>query len=255
MEQTASNAVLTVLERSSINNSITTLQTRLKYYFGDEVTTHFQFGSSTRGTILPRSMDSHSDIDYMVVFSDSSLTPQTYLNKLKRFVEFYYQQSEIFQSNPTIVLNLSHIKFELVPAIQTELDKIFGNYQIPNKQNSWMNTTPNSFNASLVSKNTNNLNLIKPTIRLLKYWNAKSDYPFDSFGLEKWLCDQHFVWCYNQKDYFFESINKLNVDFSSPKWIQDEITRAKKIVRETIELEQQNCPVSAELKIKTLFRL
>src|SRR5260370_9100413 len=46
---------------------------------------HFRFGSSTRGTILPRSMDEQSDIDYMVVFSDGSATPQTYLNRLKSF--------------------------------------------------------------------------------------------------------------------------------------------------------------------------
>src|SRR5690606_40140815 len=58
----------------------------------------------SRGTILPRSMDEQSDIDYMVVFSDGSATPQTYLNRLKTFVEKRYGSSEIYQSSPTIVL-------------------------------------------------------------------------------------------------------------------------------------------------------
>lgn len=65
----ASQAVLSGDEQSSINTSISTLSTRLNAYFGDKLTEHFRFGSSTRSTILPRSMDEHSDIDYMVVFA------------------------------------------------------------------------------------------------------------------------------------------------------------------------------------------
>jgi len=62
---------------------------------------HFRFGSSTRGTILPRSMDEHSDIDYMIVFSDNTATPQTYLNRLKAFVEKRYGSSEIYPARPS----------------------------------------------------------------------------------------------------------------------------------------------------------
>ncbi|WP_328516178.1 SMODS domain-containing nucleotidyltransferase [Ralstonia pseudosolanacearum] len=64
-----------------------------------------------------RAMDDRSDIDYMVVFSDSGATPQTYLNRLKIFVEKRYGSSEIYQSSPTIVLelraaNTSHLRIE-----------------------------------------------------------------------------------------------------------------------------------------------
>ncbi|WP_228527379.1 SMODS domain-containing nucleotidyltransferase [Noviherbaspirillum soli] len=77
---TASSAVLSATEQSSIATSITTLQSRMASYFDSSaIAQHFRFGSSTRGTILPRSMDEKSDIDYMVVFSDTSATPQTYL--------------------------------------------------------------------------------------------------------------------------------------------------------------------------------
>ncbi|MFV8635809.1 hypothetical protein [Ralstonia pseudosolanacearum] len=53
----------------------------------------------------------------MVVFSDSGATPQTYLNRLKIFVEKRYGSSEIYQSSPTIVLelraaNTSHLRIE-----------------------------------------------------------------------------------------------------------------------------------------------
>ena len=74
----ASDAVLSSTEKESISKSIYTLQTRLAVYFGADLKDHFRFGSSTRGTILPRSMDEHSDIDYMVVFKDGDSVPQTY---------------------------------------------------------------------------------------------------------------------------------------------------------------------------------
>ena len=66
-----SELVLSDTEKISINTSITTLSSRLNTYFGNGIPEHFQFGSNTRGTILPRKADSNSDIDYMVVFNTS----------------------------------------------------------------------------------------------------------------------------------------------------------------------------------------
>src|SRR5574337_1188866 len=130
LTDTASSAVLSSTEQSSITTSISTLQTRIGLHFASGVIKqHFRFGSSTRGTILPRAMDEHSDIDYMIVFSENNATPQTFLNRLKAFVEKYYASSEIRQSSPTIVLELNHIKFDLVPATMDW----YGNLQIPNR--------------------------------------------------------------------------------------------------------------------------
>lgn len=110
----ASSAILSDSEKTSIDTSISTLQSRLKSYFGSDLTTHFRFGSSTRGTILPRSMDAHSDIDYMIVFADENSKPQTYVSRLKRFAENDYASSDIAQAHPTVALKLNHIKFDLV---------------------------------------------------------------------------------------------------------------------------------------------
>lgn len=84
LTNTASNAVLSSTEQSSIATSISTLQSRMALHFDSgAIKQHFRFGSSTRGTILPRSMDEKSDIDYMAFFSDSNSTPQTYLKRLQ----------------------------------------------------------------------------------------------------------------------------------------------------------------------------
>lgn len=252
LTNTASNAVLSATEQSSIATSITTLQSRMALHFDSGVIKqHFRFGSSTRGTILPRSMDEQSDIDYMVVFSDNNATPQTYLNRLKAFVEKRYSSSEIYQSSPTIVLELNHIRFDLVPATTTWV----GELQIPNGSGGWMTTNPNDFNATLEAKNKENNSLIKPTIRLMKYWNATSGFPFESFTMEKWICSHSFWFQTNQKDYLFAVIDNLGTSSSYSQRVNDEITRAKNIVVNVKQYEKDDMPVTAENEIKKLFRL
>jgi Second Messenger Oligonucleotide or Dinucleotide Synthetase domain len=244
----ASSAVLSTAEQTSISTSISTLQTRLNSYFGTDLTTHFRFGSSTRGTILPRKMDADSDIDYMIVFKEGGFTPQTYLNRLRKFVDTYYSTSEVKQSSPTITLELNHIKFDLVPA----LSNVWGGYQIPKGTDSWQVTNPNDFNASLTAKNTSNHSLIKPTIRLMKYWNAVNGYVFDSFSLEKWVVDQSYWLISTQRDYLFSSFDKLSVP-TDTQWRKERVERAKKIVADTRSLEAGGYPYSAESEVKKLI--
>ena len=140
----ASAAVLSGPEKESIDKSISTLTSRIASYFEATLVKQFRFGSSTRGTILPRSMDEASDIDYMVVLNNDGTTSQTFLNRMKVFAEKCYSTSEIYQSSPTIVLELNHIKFDLVPAITSPS----GGYQIPDGSSGWKSTNPNDFNQN-----------------------------------------------------------------------------------------------------------
>ena len=117
LQDLGSSLVLNSNEKSSITTSIDTLKSRLTSYFGDNVLDKIIFGSYTRETILPRKVDENSDIDLMVVFENlDNYKPQSFLNRLKSFAETKYKTSEIYQSSPTVVLELNHIKFELVPA-------------------------------------------------------------------------------------------------------------------------------------------
>lgn len=248
----ASDAVLSGFEKTSIDTSIATLQFRLNSYFNNtEATNHFRFGSSTRGTILPRSMDEQSDIDYMIVFSNSSTlyTPQTYIEKLKRFASSKYGTSEIYQSYPTIVLELNHIKFDLVPAIK----HLYSDLQIPDGAG-WIATNPNDINSILEDKNRSHYSLIKPTIRLFKYWNSKAGYPCDSFKSEKWMTGLSYFYCYNQRDFIFHVFDNLTTSSNYANWVNSEIIRAKNIISKTKAFELANLPASAEIELKKLFR-
>ncbi len=246
----AGKAVLSPEENLSISTSVSTLQTRLSSYFGDDVTEHFKFGSYTRETILPRKIDEKSDVDYMVVFNDTQSKPQTYLDRLRRFVEKRYASSEIYQSNPTIVLNLSHIRFELVPAVA-----IYGGYNIPAPASNfidWIATYPTAFNQTLSDENKRHGYNIKPMIRLVKYWNARGGYVFGSFLLEEWLVNRTWAQA-NLKDYVYTAFDNLGLDRNAAQWKKDQLARAKEIVNKTREFERQGLPETAEKEIKKLL--
>jgi hypothetical protein len=239
-------------ERESIATSISTLRARLSSYFqGGEMKEQIQFGSSTRGTMLPRKADSQSDVDYMVVFDNSNnYKPQTFLDRLKRFAEAKYARSEIHQSHPTLVLELDHIMFELVPAYRS-----YTTLYIPasTTYTDWITTDPNGINARLEEKHKNNDSQIKPMIRLLKYWNAKRTYVYDSYGLEQWAVANPYGSSGALQKYFFEAVNDLREDYGMAQWKIDAIRRAKEIVRETKKLEEDGYPSLAEAEIKKLI--
>ena len=254
LNQKTNEAVLTAKEKDSINISISTLQKRLYNFFNKErieIKDHFMFGSYTRGTILPRYMDENSDIDYMIIFKDTSYKPQTYINWLKKFVENSYSTSEIYQSSPAIVLELNHIKFDLVPAVIRGL--LFEDLQIPNNSGGWQITNPSSFNVQLTEKNKKNNNLIKPAIRLVKYLNAKNDYIFESYQLEKAIVNHSFSLFvdYNLKIYFFEIIKSL-CSYNLSDTNKKKVSRAKDIIKEIENCERKN-DYKAEDYIKELI--
>jgi len=248
----ASGLVLSPTEKSSIATSISTLSARLEAYFGSAITSHFQFGSSTRETILPRRADSRSDIDYMVVFStatEGQKKPQTYLDRLRRFAETKYASSEISQSSPTIVLSLNHIRFELVPAVYNYA------YYIPapaSPGTDWMSTDPNATNQVLVDKNKAEHSQIKPLVRLVKYWNATQGYPFASFAIERYIVQQSFYSCAALKDYFYAFWSNVGYNASDSQNVKDRVERAKKYAAQAKAYEQAGYPSTAESEIRKI---
>lgn len=252
LDTTASNLMLTEAQKISIENSLAALKTKLKVHFSSDIKEQLQFGSSTRGTIIQKRAHPKSDIDYMVVFDNSgNLKPSAFIARLKRFVELKYTTTEFFQSHPTVVLNLSNIMFELVPATKNWLS----GYQIPAPPSNyidWISTDPLAFNQKLTDKNNNNYSKIKPLIRILKYWNSYNDYIFDSYELEQKVVDTTYYSCYNLKDYLFSFFGSLST-WSLPQSKIDKIERARKIIVNTKEMESNGSNYSAEDEIKKLI--
>lgn len=247
LQDTASAVKIAEWERTLIDTSISALSTKLWLHFSN-LSSKFVFGSYDRRTILRRSKDSNSDVDYMVVFSDgASFQPQTLMTRLKTFVEANYSKNEIYQSSPTIVLELSHIKFELAPAYLS-----LGTYYIPAPASSylnWISTNPNGMKTDLDNKQRDNNYLIRDLVQLLKYWNVKNDKVYSSYELERYVLDKWFFYCTNLKDYFYSAVEGLSTS-NLPSYKSSKITTLKQIVANTKKYEADNMPVTAEAEIK-----
>ena len=248
----ASEMVIRDSKKESISLSISTLHSRLKEYFGKDIIDVIKFGSYTRGTILPRRYDDKSDVDIMIVFNnDYDYKPQTFLDRLKKFAQQKYSTSYVYQSNPTIVLELNHIKLELVPAV-----KIYSwsddYYDIPYNSSSWLVTRPKAFDNLLVECNKNNLNKIKPIVRLIKHWNIVNNYrDADSYQLEKKIAEEmkySYFSCSSYSDYLKQALQVIRL-YSSEYRIDLAISRIDK----ALNLEAEGYPYSAESEIKKVF--
>lgn len=185
LEEIASNLIIRGNEKESIEVSLNTFKDRMRDYFSKNETVNLKeikvFGSYHRDTNLPQSVDYKTDVDIMLVMDDDGATPQTYLDRVRRGVEAKYSTSQIRQSSPTVVLQMLHIRFEITPAI---IDNCI--YKIKNNRNEWMYTFCATDFDNLTTANKNNYYMIKPLLRLLKYWNVSKNYKtFSSYELEK----------------------------------------------------------------------
>lgn len=247
LSELASNLVLSDYEKNGISTSINTLKFRADSYFSglEEIKI---FGSYDRQTILPRKVDENSDIDIMLVFENKdNYKPQSFLNRIKQFVEKYYSRSEIYQSSPTIVLELNHIKFELTPAYVS-----YGCCYIPNGPFNWKYTNPDGFHGDLLECNKNNNFKIKPTIRLIKYWNIKNNNrDLESFFLEEKIAEKmkySYFTCTSNTEYLINGLEVLKY-YTDYKKINNSID----IIKEALENEKDGMPYTALSKIKKLF--
>lgn len=198
-------------ERNQIISSISTIKSRVKTHFGNDVNDIQIFGSWDRDTTLPRKYDGHSDIDFMIIFNHQTLqkTPETYRNWVKSFAELKYPLSTIQKDFPTVRLDMTHITFDLIPT-KIEAGIFNSYYYIPDSGNNWMSTDPYSFNNELKTANTNNNFIIKPIMRLMKAWNAKAGYPFNSFDLEKKILANTIFWYKDIETGFYAAADCLS---------------------------------------------
>lgn len=247
----SSSLVISEIEKTGIRTSISSLENHLRLWgHSIDIVESFTFGSFDRGTILPRWADPSSDIDYMLVFRNpNSYQPQTFLNWLRDFAQSKYPRSYNQQSFPTVVLELNHIRFELVPAI-----KPWG-YMIPTKEayyGSWQNTDPLTLKQKVVSANVINGN-VRPLIRIMKYWNAQKGKVFPSFELETIIATRLYWQYSNLEECFYSLVDSLPVRYEYPQYKKNVINNLKYKVRLVQSYQREGKYLMAENILKSIF--
>lgn len=102
-------------KRGRIDTSIDYFKQKIWGQFQDRLIEVVVFGSYSRDTII--SKDDEADVDLVVIYKTREVQPDTYLKQIKTFCEDTYNRSTIYQDHPTIVIDMEHIKFEIVPSI------------------------------------------------------------------------------------------------------------------------------------------
>lgn len=232
----------------AINKSVDTFRNRMKDYFANHEAITLNevrvFGSYERDTNLPQSVDHSTDVDIMLVMNNDGCTPQTYLDRVRRAVEAKYSTSDIMQSSPTIILSMTHIRFEITPAIVKN-----NFYHIKNGDNEWMPTYCFADLNYLIEANKANNYMVKPTIRLVKYWNVnKNNKSISSYELEAKLASHfssnHYYFS-NTKKYLLEGLKQIK-SLASFDLQRERIEKAISKVQEAIDDEEKYPYVSMD---------
>lgn len=260
LKNLAEKAIVRGDEKTKIKTSVETIKKRLKKHFEDSkykysVDKIFIFGSYKRGTNISREFDENSDVDIMVVFepkeeSGQNLSdlvaelpkPQTCLNYLKEFAKSPYSRSKIYQKFPTVVLELNHIKFDLVPAFNSTLAFVFyengKTYKIPKKSLlKWTSTNPNDLNDCLTGNPT-----LRQLVRVAKIWNAKQDHIYDSYELEKYIVEEYlFNSDDNLAEYFYTFCELLPISYIRlPQYKKNKIEKLKDLAKKAKENDDES---------------
>lgn len=246
-------------EREKIRKSIDAISTRLDWYFGNDKNCEHKiikkdiFGSYSRDTMLSRKFDEKSDIDYMIVFEDADkYTPQTCLNWLKGFAEYWYSTSIVKQSLPTIVIELENIKFELVPAYEN-----YGMKFIAWDSSKWQYTDPDKLKNEMLDLNIKTDSKFKRMIRLMKYWNInKNGRGFTSYELEKFLTEKFsssYTNCDSTIDYLDWAFWYLKNYKSGDYYTSVRINNAYNTISEAKNFDLSGNSIKAEEKIRKIF--
>lgn len=140
------------------------------------------FGAYTRGTLLPLDYDRRASVGLLVQFSDTGLHPQTYLDRIEHLLCASYPSRSHLRDATSITLPAHPYPLRLVPA----LDAGHAGFRIPaqNMVSGWRHANPAEFSRRLDFADQFNQKLIRPLIRVIKYWNGVNAYPFHPFHLE-----------------------------------------------------------------------
>ncbi len=100
--------------------------------------------------------------------------------------------------------------------------------------------------------------LIKPIIRLVKYWNAQNGHVFESYGLEQEIVEYQFYGrgffgTPDLTEYFFEYMAELSLPWGAAQWKKDKVSRARTLINNAHRYRKAGNESQAEDELKKLL--
>lgn len=234
--------------KSKIDTSVSYLKENMWATFQDRLIDVTTFGSYDRETFIQQ--DKYADVDILVVFKTKDYQPETYLKQIRNICEKKYSRSDIYPNHPTVVVELEHIKFEIVPSIIYSGETV----KIPaprSKELKWIASNPKEFKLTLLKRNKSNRELLLPLIRIFKYWNSLNDNPFLSYEFERFICNRSFGGdnLYSHFNSVMESISEI----SKTELQNTMIEKLKERTRRLRVLDKYKIPEYIEQELQTFI--
>lgn len=174
-------------ETAAAKSHRASLEACLTQQFG--MTSFFRTGSFGNGT----NIRNYSDTDYFAVISSKNLNPNSgyTLGLMKNVLVNRFPRTDIHVDSPAVVLNFgadASEKIEVIPAEYVGLTREgWSIYNIPNRLNGWMRSSPGIHNAYVASQDTRLGNRVKPLVRFIKAWKYYNTPKVSSFYLEMFV--------------------------------------------------------------------
>lgn len=160
------------LERAAIENFLSSIDEALTKFFGFQIERCIPIGEFARETILRHTLDKESTVDCLILFQNDE-----YIEDFATMKERLLQcLAPIF---PTSTEHLKQLRLpmkygtiRLIPAIVVDNESGSNLYISSSNNDGWVQSNPLQFDEFINNKNTETSFLLKPIIRLLKYWNV-----------------------------------------------------------------------------------
>lgn len=175
----------TAQESAAAASHRASIAAKLKERFG--MSSLFRTGSFGNGT----NVAGHSDVDYFAVIPTANLKQDSG----KSLAEVAAALRERFPLTSNIRVDSPGVRVpfgldgaeatEIVPVNETGRTQLgFRQFEIPDGNNGWMFSAPESHNAYVNSIDEQRQGKLKPLIRIMKAWKFKRNVPIKSFYLE-----------------------------------------------------------------------
>lgn len=174
----------TSVESKAAQGHRASIETCLKRNFG--MYRFFRSGSFGNGT----SISSYSDVDYFawLPYDNVSSSSSKALIQVRDALDIRFSKTGVRVNCPAVKVPfglLARENTEVVPAIyQGNTDDGYDIFSIPNCQDGWMKSSPDTHNAYVTSVNKSLGDRVKPLIRFIKAWKYYQNVPISSFYLE-----------------------------------------------------------------------
>lgn len=131
----------------------------------------------------------YSDIDYFAVIPAEKLKRNSgsTLRAIKDSLQLRFPYTEISVRSPAVIIpfgNSPSEKHEIVPADYVELSNGHRVYDIPDRHDGWMRSSPAAHNKWVTDEHQRLNNKLKPLICMIKAWNYYKSGGIRSFYLE-----------------------------------------------------------------------